>query len=71
MSEASYSMPHPMDHESTVRQVGMVGAYIVCQAVCPCGYAGQVHSGWAGRDSGIDARQRAERDARAHRRGMG
>lgn len=71
MSEASYSIPRHPDHAATVRQQGLAGAYVVCQAVCPCGYVGQVHSGWAGQVSGIDARRRAEQDAAAHRRGMG
>jgi hypothetical protein len=71
MSEATYSTPWHPDHTATVRQYGLGGGYIVCQSVCPCGLVGQVHSGQAGRDSGTEARRRAEQDAVAHRRGMG
>jgi hypothetical protein len=71
MSEATYSMPRHPDHAATVRQVGLGGDFIAAQAVCPCGWTGPAYSGQVGWDSGKAARNHAEQDAAAHRRGNG
>jgi len=71
VSEATYSIPRHPDHTATVRQVGMRANFAIFQAVCPCFWTGQAYGGRLAWPSGTDARNRAERDAAAHRRSNG